>query len=162
MQRPLQIAFKGMKSSPAFESLIRGRVAHLERLCPRITGCRVVVEVPHRASQSAKVPIAVSVEVDLPGSRPVIGRDEEGRHESKQDNAAALNKAFDAVERQLDKIAGIRNEAGKPHEDAGQSGMVVRLFPEQNYGFVEIDNSPELYSPATRWSAATSMRWKSA
>ena len=23
--------------------------------------------------------------------------------------------------------------------------MVVRLFPEQNYGFIEMDNSPELY-----------------
>jgi cold shock CspA family protein len=23
--------------------------------------------------------------------------------------------------------------------------MVVRLFPDQNYGFIEIDNSPELY-----------------
>jgi hypothetical protein len=23
--------------------------------------------------------------------------------------------------------------------------MIVRLFPEQNYGFEEIDNSPELY-----------------
>ena len=23
--------------------------------------------------------------------------------------------------------------------------MIVRLFPEQNYGFVELDNSPELY-----------------
>ena len=23
--------------------------------------------------------------------------------------------------------------------------MVVRLYPDQNYGFIEVDNSPELY-----------------
>src|SRR5262245_37550390 len=145
MQRPLQIAFKGMKSSPAFESLIRGRVAHLGRLYPRITGCRVVVEVPYRASQSAKVPIAVSVEVALPGRKPLIGKEKEGRHEAKQDNARALSKGFDALVRQLESFWGIRSGEVKPHEDDGQSGMVVRLFPEQNYGFIELDNSPELY-----------------
>ena len=69
MQRPLQITFKGMESSPAFETLIRRRVDRLERLYPRMTGCRVVVEVPHRASESGKVPIAVSVEADLPRTK---------------------------------------------------------------------------------------------
>lgn len=31
------------------------------------------------------------------------------------------------------------------HAATGQTGMVVRLFPDQNYGFVELDNSTELY-----------------
>jgi ribosome-associated translation inhibitor RaiA/cold shock CspA family protein len=145
MQRPLQITFKGMDSSPALEALIRERVDHLEMLYPRMIGCRVVVEVPHRKSETAKVPIAVSVEADIPGRGLVVGKDEEDRRESKQDHTAALNNAFDAVERQLAKLADLQNDNVKPHENAGQSGMIVRLFPEQNYGFIEIDNSPELY-----------------
>jgi len=64
MQRPLQIAFKRIDTSPALEALIRQRVDHLETLYPRLTGCRVVVEIPHRASETAKVPISVSVVVD--------------------------------------------------------------------------------------------------
>jgi ribosome-associated translation inhibitor RaiA/cold shock CspA family protein len=145
MQRPLQISFKGMESSPALEALIRRRVGHLERLYPRMTGCRVVVEVPHRASETGKVPFAVSVEADLPGRGPIIGKRQEERREAKQDHTAALNGAFEAVERQLEKIGDILNDEVKPHEDVGQSGMVVQLFPEQSYGFIEIDNSPELY-----------------
>jgi ribosome-associated translation inhibitor RaiA/cold shock CspA family protein len=145
VQRPLQITYKGMESSPAFDSLIRQRVDHLQRLYLRMTGCRVLVEVPHRASETAKVPMAVSVEADIPGRPTLIGRDEEGRHEAKQDHAAAINKAFDAVERQLENIADRRNDQVKLHEDAGQTGMVVRLFPKQNYGFIELNNSPELY-----------------
>ena len=53
--------------------------------------------------------------------------------------------AFDAVERHLEKINDLQKQQVKPLEGAGQSGMVVRLFPEQSYGFIEIDNSPELY-----------------
>jgi ribosome-associated translation inhibitor RaiA/cold shock CspA family protein len=144
MQRPLQISFKGMDTSPALEVLIRERVDHLNTLYPRLTGCRVMVEIPHRASETAKVPIAVSVEADIPGRAPVIGKEEE-RRESKQDHTAALNNAFEAVERQLEKLTDIQNDEVKAHEDAGESGMVVRLFPEQNYGFIQIDDSPELY-----------------
>ena len=52
---------------------------------------------------------------------------------------------LEAVERQLEKLADIQNDEINAHENAGQSGMVVRLFPQQNYGFIEIDNSSELY-----------------
>ena len=145
MQRELQIAFRGMDSSPALEALIRERVTRLEGLYPRLIGCRVVVEVPHRGSRTAKPPIAISVEADVPGRGPVIARDEEERREAKEDQTAALNRAFEAVERQLDKIVGIRSHDVGPHAAGGQSGIVVQLFPGQNYGFIEVDNSPELY-----------------
>jgi ribosome-associated translation inhibitor RaiA/cold shock CspA family protein len=145
MQRPLQITFKDMESSPALEALIRQRVGHLETLYPRLVGCRVVVEIPHRGSETAKVPIAVSVEADVPGRGPIIGRDSEGRREAKQDHTAALNNAFDAVERQLEKISDRQHGEAKLHVSAGQTGMVVRLFPDQSYGFIQIDSAPELY-----------------
>lgn len=145
MERPLQITFKGMDTSPALEALIRERVERLETLFPRLIGCRVVVEVPHRGSETAKVPIAVAVEADVPGRGIVVGKDEEDRREAKEDHTAALNNAFAAVERQLDKIADMRSRDAATAAADGQSGMVIRLFPEQNYGFIEIDNSPELY-----------------
>jgi ribosome-associated translation inhibitor RaiA len=114
MQRPLQITYKGMESSPSFDAIIHDRVAHVERLYPRLIGCRVVIEVPHRGAETAKVPIAISVEADLPGRGPVVGKDEEGRHDAKGDHAAPLNRAFDAVERQLKKLAtsGTRGMCG--------------------------------------------------
>lgn len=145
MQRELQIAFKGLDSSPALESLIRERASRLEKQYPRLVGCRVVVEIPHRGSQSAKVPIAVSVEAEVPGRPTIVGKDQTERREAKEDYTAALNNAFQAVERQLDKLADIRNQDVKPHAADGRSGMVVRLFPEQDYGFIEADGSPELH-----------------
>jgi len=100
---------------------------------------------PAPCIETAKVPICVSVEADIPGRSPVIGRNEQQRREAKQDHTAALNNAFDAVERQLERLGDVQKDEIKPHEGAGESGMIVRLFPDQNDGFVEIDNSPELY-----------------
>lgn len=145
MQVEPQITFKGMNSSPALEALIRERIAGLERMHPRITSCRVVVEVPHRSAESAKVPIGVTVEVSVPGRKTIVARDAQERREAKADHTAAINNAFDAAERQLERIADLQDVETRAPESAPQTGMVVRLFPEQGYGFVQIDNSPELY-----------------
>jgi cold shock CspA family protein len=145
MQRPLQISFKGIDSSSAWEALIRQRANDLDRLHPRITGCRVVVEVPFRSADSGKVPVGVTVEVDMPGHKTVVGRDAQQRHEVKDDRTVSVNNAFDAVERQLARIADMQEHIVNRSNGAPQSGMVVSLFPDQDYGFVEIDNSSELY-----------------
>jgi cold shock CspA family protein len=33
----------------------------------------------------------------------------------------------------------------KRHDGAGEAGLVVRLFPQQDYGFIEVRGSPDLY-----------------
>lgn len=145
MQTPLQITFKDMDSSPALEEIIRRRAEALDAIYPRLTSCHVFVKVPHRKSETAKVPLSVTVQVDVPGRGLVVGKDEEERREAKEDQTAALNRAFDAVERQLEKLADKQQGEVKASEALPQSGMVKSLFPNEGYGFVEIDNSPELY-----------------
>jgi ribosome-associated translation inhibitor RaiA/cold shock CspA family protein len=145
MQVEPQITFKGLETSPALEGLIRQRIDHLERLHPRITSCRVVVEAPHRASESAKLPLRVAVEVEVPGRNTIVAKDAQERHEAKEDHTAPLNNAFDGVERQLEKINDLQEGDVSMPAGVRESGMIVGLFPEQNYGFVEVDNSPELY-----------------
>src|SRR4051794_12044396 len=145
MQRPVQITFKGTQNSPSLEALIRQHVDALDRQYPRLTGCRVVVEIPHRSADRARVPIGVTVEVDVPGHKTIVGRDAQDLREVKDDRTVYVNSAFDAVGRQLAKIADVQNHAVNRTEAAPHRGMVVRLFPEQNYGFVEVDNSSELY-----------------
>ena len=63
----------------------------------------------------------------------------------KNDHMAPLNRAFEAVERQLKRINDIQGREIKTGEAQPQSGMIVGLFPDQSYGFVEVDNVPELY-----------------
>lgn len=147
MERPLQIAFKNMASSEFLESLIRERVERLQRFHHNITGGRVVVEVPHRSAEGNKTPIGIAVEIDVPGHKPIIAKGEQDRREMKGDQTAVINRVFEAVERQLEQTAQIMNREVKNHSvaAAGDTGIVVRIFPEQNYGFVEVKDSPDLY-----------------
>ena len=145
MEKPLQIAFKDTESSEFLENLIRERAERLEKLHPHIIGCRVVVEVPHRAPESGKTAMGISVEVEVPSTPKIVAKDQRERHEVKNDTYAAVNRAFDAVQRQLKSRAEVQRRDVKHHDDVGEAGLVVRLFPEQNYGFIEVRGSSDLY-----------------
>lgn len=145
MERPLQIAFKNVESSVSLEELIRERVERLQRFHPNITGARVVVGIPHRSPEGAKPPLGISVEIDIPGRGPVVAKGEEERRAVKGDHSPIVNRVFEAAERQLEQIAAIRKGEVKQHGSAGDTGVVVRLFREQDYGFIEVKDSPDLY-----------------
>src|SRR5436190_24021533 len=70
----------------------------------------------------------VAVEVDVPGRPTVVSKDLQSRHEYKDDYMAPLNHAFDAVERQLEKISDIQAREVKAGEAGPQSGMIISLF----------------------------------
>lgn len=145
MEVPLQIAFKDMDSSEFIERLVRERAERLERLHPHIISCRVVVEVPDRSPDSGKNPLGVSVEVGVPGKKTLVAKERQERHEMKNDQYAVVTRAFHAVERQLRSTAEVQRNAVKHHEAAPDTGVVVRLFPQQSYGFIEVRGSPDLY-----------------
>lgn len=105
MQKPLQLVFRDMKTSLALETFIRDRVERLERHYPRIIGCRVVAELPHRSSAgprpSPKAALALSVEVEIPGKPRIVVKDTETRREAKDDQLAVVTHVFEAMERRL-------------------------------------------------------------
>lgn len=145
MDTPLRITFKDMESSEFLERQIRERAARLERFHGHIIDCRVVVEVPHRSPDSGKTPIGIAVEVHVPGKRTIIAREQEERREMKNDHTAVVNRAFEAIERQLAELADVQGGEVKAHASAGEAGVVVRLFRDEGYGFVEVRGSPDLY-----------------
>lgn len=145
MDIPVRITFKDMESSEFLERLIRERISRLERFHTKITDCRVVVEVPHRSPESGKTPLGIAVEVRVPGKRTIVARESEERREMKKDHTAVVNRAFEAIERQLGELADVRSGEVKAHASAGEAGVVVRLFPDEDYGFVEVRGSPDLH-----------------
>jgi ribosome-associated translation inhibitor RaiA/cold shock CspA family protein len=145
MEKALQITFKQLESSEALERLIRDRVERLEQFHQNIIGCRVVVEAPHRATDSAKTPLGITVEVTVPGRSPIIGRDVDDRRDSKHDHGAVVTRAFEAVERQLKEAVELRSGDVKRHEGSSETGLVVRLYPPQEYGFIQVRGSQDLY-----------------
>jgi ribosome-associated translation inhibitor RaiA/cold shock CspA family protein len=144
METPLQITFKNTESSEFLEARIRDRVERLERYNHAIIGCRVVVEVPHKSPGSGKVPLGISVEVEVPG-RMLVAKGQEDMHEVKGDRTAIINRVFEAMERQLEDDSQVRRREVQDSASTAEAGRIARLFPDQNYGFVEISGSPQLY-----------------
>ena len=71
MQRPLEIRFRQMDSSPAIEARIRKKAAELERFSDRITGCRVTVEKAQRRHHQGNL-FRVRIEIDAPGKEVAV------------------------------------------------------------------------------------------
>ncbi|WP_225766915.1 HPF/RaiA family ribosome-associated protein [Inquilinus sp. Marseille-Q2685] len=145
MQKPLQLSFKNIEGSDAMKAMVRDRVDRLDRLYPNLSGCRVVIEAPHRPARGgARPPLGIAVEAEIPGKPKIVVKDMEERRNSR-DQAAVVNRSFDVVERKLDEASNIAQGEVKTHEAAGETGTITRLFPEQSYGFVEAKAAGSLY-----------------
>ncbi len=142
MELPLSITFRDLQSSEAIEGKIRERADKLERFFDRITSCRVIVEAPHRRHQHGRV-YHVRIHLTVPSGEIVVGRDPAENH-AHEDVYVAIRDAFDAVERRLEDLARRRRGVVKSHE-APPPARVVRLFPEEDYGFLETADGREIY-----------------
>ncbi|MCA9694567.1 MAG: HPF/RaiA family ribosome-associated protein [Nannocystaceae bacterium] len=116
MNLPLEISFRNIDRTAEIEDRIRRKAAKLERFHDRITGCRVVVEAPHKHHSKGNT-FHVRVELSVPGGELVVNRDN-----PKPEHAelrVALRDAFAAAERQLKSYTGRHNP--------GQSGAHLRI-----------------------------------
>ncbi len=142
MQVPLEIAFHNMDPSPAIEADIREKAAKLERFFDRIVGCRVVVEAPHRRRRKGRL-YNVRIDIGVPGETLAVTHTGPRDH-AHEDVYVAIRDAFDAAVRRLeDHARRVRGDV-KAHE-APLHGEVIRLFPEDGYGFIATSDGREIY-----------------
>lgn len=142
METPLQITFRGMESSDAVKANIEERVAKLERIYDRITNCNVVVELPHRHRTKGKI-FHIGITLSVPGGDIVVKRSPEENY-AHEDIYVALRDSFRSVRRQLEDFVRRQRRDVKTHEPVPYA-RVVRMFPEEDYGFLETPDGREIY-----------------
>ena len=104
MTVPLEIHFNGLDKSEATETRVREKFAKLERHFDRISGCRVVLEAPHRNPAKAKV-FQVKIEISVKGGKPIIiNHEREGAH-ANEDLALTIRDAFEVALRRVDEMS---------------------------------------------------------
>jgi cold shock CspA family protein len=144
METEPKIAFENMESSDAVRQRILDEIAHLEELYGRITSCRVVVDKPEKGRRKG-IPFQIRIHLVLPGGQEVAVHPSTARGEQYGDANLAIRDAFDAARRQLKrKVKRMRGEV-KTHEVPQDFGNVVRLFADQDYGFIEAADGQEIY-----------------
>ena len=142
MDHPLQISFRNMDHSEAIEAKVRERATKLENFYGHITRCRVVVEAPERRHHKGKL-YHVRIDLAVPGRELVVSR-HPGKKHAHEDVYVAVRDAFNAARRQLEDHVRKLNGRVKSH-DTPLHGRVLRLSPEQGYGFIATSDGLEIY-----------------
>jgi ribosomal subunit interface protein len=141
MQVPLKISFHNMDSSESIEARVRERVDRLERVSQEIVSCRVAIEAPHK--QPHRSTVGITIDINVPGKTIVVKR-EFRHHESHDDAYKVIGVAFDVAERQVEHHREMARREVKSHDEAVYA-RVVRLYPEQSYGFIETPGRQNVY-----------------
>lgn len=106
MKLPLEVTFRNVMRTDALEERIRTKAAKLDQFFDRITGCRVVVESPHRHQHKGNV-YQVNIEISVPGDELVVNR--HCQNAGHEELSVAIRDAFQAAQRQLRSYARKRN-----------------------------------------------------
>ena len=122
MQLPVQIVFHQLEAWPGAEALLRERAAGLERFCPQLVSCRVVVEETQKHHRIGR-PVAVRIDARLPGHELTVNR----RHDS--DFRVAVREAFDAMTRRLEDR--VRRLQGQVKQHASRTAPRAAESAEQ-------------------------------
>lgn len=149
MKQPLEITYRNVTKSDAIETLIHEKAAKLDRLHDSIISCRVSVERPQEYQKSGNQ-FRVRIDLRLPPGKELVTRRESGKGEMHEGLHKVITDAFHSMERQLKKIKGkqeahVKNNASNNNNEAELTGLVVRLFPEEGYGFIKTLEGREVY-----------------
>jgi len=142
MEQPLKITYRNIEPTPAIEAKIRERADKLDRYYDGIIGCHVTIEVPHHHQHSGAL-YHVHIDLAVKNGELQVGRDP-AQHHAHEDLYVAIRDAFDAARRRLQDHARRQRGDLKTSERPARA-RVVRLFPDEGYGFLETPDQREIY-----------------
>ncbi|HET8997551.1 MAG TPA: HPF/RaiA family ribosome-associated protein [Acetobacteraceae bacterium] len=146
MDRPLEIAFHNLDSSPTVEAEIRERVDKLATRYRHLTGCRVSVEKLHNQHRTGNL-FEVHIVLSVPGRDLAVSREPQKAKQryAHPDIRSSIRDAFGAAERQLESYKGqLREDTAAPSASA-LAGRVMLIEPGVDHGFIETPAGTQIY-----------------
>lgn len=144
MQVPLDITYRGVDKSPALESLIRSKAEKLEAVCDHIIGCHIAVEQAH-THPSQGSPFRVRLDLTVPPGHEIAVDKNPGEGIQYDSLESVIREAFDAARSQLKTLTEKQQNRVKQHPEQAIAGIVTKLFPTENYGFLKTLEGQEVY-----------------
>jgi cold shock CspA family protein len=145
MKTPLEIGFHNLTPSPSLEADIRGKVAKLEKIYPRLIGCRVSVEARHKQHRTGNI-YEVHIEMRVPRRNLVVSH-EPRRVKSRYARPTvrtSVRDAFRTAEGQLKEFKEQQRGEVKAHAVPYQ-GEVRGVDRGNGRGFLVTNEGKELY-----------------
>lgn len=147
MKVPLEVTYRGVEKSEAIDNLIHEKVAKLERVCNYINSCHVAVEKDHDRPSSGS-PYRVRIDITLPPSHELFAESNPADQNQYVELDTLVRDAFSKAERQLKDQKQLQrdHDISKTHTGADATeALVVRVFPEDGYGFIKALNGEDIY-----------------
>lgn len=142
MQLPIQVTFRNMEPSEAVEARARELASRLEHFSPRIIGCHVTIEAPHKHQHQGGL-FEVRIDLTVPQGAIVANRSHHER-QSHEDVYVALRDAFRAARSQLEDHER-RNRQDVKHHEPAPRGWVSELYPAEDFGRIRTDDGRSIY-----------------
>lgn len=155
-----QIIFRNMETSSKLEEAVLTEATKLERFFPRIMSCRVAIEAPKRRERGL---YGVRIDLGVPGEELVVEHTptlytelqglkaertskESQPHRERRDARLAIHEAFREMRRQLQDYVRVRKGRALAKGREGLLvGKVIRLAPDEGFGFVETSEGQDVY-----------------
>lgn len=144
MKVPTEIIFRGMNKRMSIEELVHEQISRLEKLHDQLISCRVAVEAQHRSQQTGR-PYRVRISLRVPPGHELIAERSSSTNDTPENVPQVVRQAFDALRRQLQELVERQRAEVKPRTSRETMAFVVRLFPEDGYGFLKTPDGEDLY-----------------
>ncbi|AQT67872.1 Cold shock-like protein CspB [Anaerohalosphaera lusitana] len=145
MQGPTEITFKDVTKTPELEDLINGKIAKLEKICPQMISCRVMVECPQKHPDTGN-PHRVRIDVTVPPSQEIVAKQSASEGDMHTPLETVINNTFKAAEKQLKKLSEKEKGQVKIHPEQQVMGIVTKIFADEDYGFIRtVDTGDDVY-----------------
>ena len=145
METEPQIVFEHMDSSDAVRQRVMQELADLERIYGRITAARVSMSPPPREHRKGYL-WRTNIHLVLPGGREVAVSNNPHSGQPEDDIYSSIEGAFAVARRQLqDKVRLMEGDVKSHNLGVEQIGQVIRLFPEDGYGFIVTPSGHEVW-----------------
>ena len=137
------ISYRNIDPSPAVTEVILRRIAVLERLHNRITGCEVTLDAPQKRKSHGRV-FRAHLSLHVPGPDFSITR-EVARGSARDDLLLAVNRAFSGAEKHLKRQKKKMGAVETKHHPPILHGHINLIEPELGYGYISADDGREVY-----------------
>lgn len=144
MDVPIQMSFRGLEAEAGVQDLIRRKAAKLEQVCNHITSLRVSVEEDQKHQVTGR-PYRLRLAVHIPPGHEVVVTRETTDGHAHSTLEEIVRDAFDTARRRVKKISEKQQGKTKHHPDQQVDGVVTRLFPDEEYGFVKSLGGRDVY-----------------
>lgn len=145
MRIPLEISYHGLSRTEPLEKLIHTNAAKLEKVCDDLISCRIGIKL-NQKSQNTANPFKIRIEMRFPPNNNLVVTHTSGTKEAADDLTSAIRNAFKSAHRRLKKMVEKQQSVLKsPPQKQSLMALVLKLFPEEDYGFIRSLDGEEIY-----------------